>query len=104
MKATISDEAPSSWQVFNGQNSHNYPCDAFETRVNPPEGWQHRISGLEANTDYNAYITASNNVDGYPDLLSDNNLVSLKFTTTPDMDEDDFALPGIFTFIALIIV
>ena len=102
--AAATEVSPSSWQVFRGLNANNYPCDATDSRINPPTGWQSRIGGLKANTEYYAYVTATNNVEGYPDLLADTEVVSLKFTTTPDTDDSDFAVTGIIAFFALLIV
>ena len=83
-------------------NAANYPCDVKSIFLNPIENEQIRVSGLVASTTYHAFFSASNNLQGYPDLLSDTNVVKLEFTTGAIAEDDDFAL-GLISIIGFLL-
>ncbi|CAG9319951.1 unnamed protein product [Blepharisma stoltei] len=64
---TIPDPIP--WQVVNGLNSTNYPCEfaANLTVEDVPE--QVSFSGLQKDKTYKIYLSGQNTVQEYPDLM-----------------------------------
>ena len=81
---TTGSSQPFAFQVYLGLDSTNKPLENLNIAV---------LSGIEvnlffgnllANTTYNAFLICANNYPGYPDLLSDANLVMLTFNTLPN--------------------
>lgn len=75
---------PSAYQVSQGFNGSNvqYPSGSVEVST-AFKVFNINVTGLDALTEYNAYFVGGSVHPGYPDLMNDDSVVSVAFTTLP---------------------
>ena len=84
LNASQDKSKPSSFQVYNGFDSENVPCQSGFIEASAAFTYfAFNITNLSANTQYNLYITAGSVHPGYPDLISDKTIVLVAVTTKP---------------------
>ncbi|CAG9310830.1 unnamed protein product [Blepharisma stoltei] len=72
---------PFSQQIVAGHDRANRPVLNAKSTVSAGVVTSLTFKGLEADTHYNVYITCGNSLPGYPDLLDDSSVVTLKWKT-----------------------
>ena len=75
---------PYSFQVYLGLDSTNKPIANNNATVSSGDPTNINFVSLNQNTTYYVFFICTNNYPGYPDLLSDQNLVQLTFSTLPE--------------------
>lgn len=88
---TESLQEPYAFQVFFGLDSSNRPTPYDSASLAAGVPGNLTFSDLSPQTNYTLYLICTNNYPGYPDLLSDANLVKLTWNTLPDP-----ALPSLY--------
>ena len=84
LNASQDQSKPSSFQVYNGFDSGNIPCQSGYVEASLAFTYfAFNITNLSANTQYNIYITAGSVHPGYPDLMADKSVVLIAVTTKP---------------------
>jgi hypothetical protein len=79
-----------SYQVVNGLNENNYPCQFKASVTDPSITGLLTVNGLAQITEYVAFVSATNSVQGNPDILPDSEVVIVRFSSAVlDVDEDD---------------
>lgn len=84
LNASQDKSKPSSFQIYNGYDSGNLPCQAGW--IEASEAFVYftfDILNLTADTQYNIYITAGSVHPGYPDLILDKSIVLVAVQTKP---------------------
>ena len=79
-----------SYHIINGLNENNYPCDGAANIVNAATSDLLEVTGLKAGVEYVGFVSATNSIQKYPDMLADENVVKIEFTKFV-YDEDDWA-------------
>jgi hypothetical protein len=65
------DQFVSSYQVVNKLNESNYPCQYTASATNPDGNATLSVSGLAVDKEYVAFVSATNSIQTYPDMLED---------------------------------
>lgn len=85
---------PTSYQIANGLDYQNVPLPSGMAEINEKFVlFNLTIDFLDADTDYNLYITAGSAHPGYPDLMNDTKVVFLEFSTLKAPESKHLADP-----------
>ena len=84
---------PTSWHITQGINYNTYPCTLTGKTALDSAARSLEIEGLGTAQNYWVYISATNLLQVYPDLLPDSNVVALSFKTLDSFsDVEDWAI------------
>lgn len=84
VKASQDFGKPSPYQIWRGFDSRNLITPSGSVEVSQAfKDFYINITGLEPETEYNAYVIGGSAHPGYPDLMKSSSIVTITFTTLP---------------------
>ena len=87
MRVGMEEVTPFSKQIYYGTDSRNGRCGVGTSFPAGREAEEVRIEGLQADTAYWVYVTASNTLPGEPDLIPDDEVVTIGVVTGKGLSE-----------------